>query len=629
MANIEFRLPDIGEGVAEGEITSWKVAAGDELIEDQIMVEVMTDKATVEIGSPVTGHVVEIRAGEGDTVPVGSVIVVLAAGKAGDKAASAPAPAPAKAAKPAKPAPPSKAAAPAAKRTAPAPERAPAPAARTRTDLEEVNFALPDIGEGVAEGEVTKWLVEPGERVHEDQPIVEVMTDKATVEIGSPVDGEVLELLVAEGQTVPVGEILLVLGAPRVREAVATVQDTDDDGQGPDVDISLDPEQDLEQDAGSSRSRDEARHAPERELVGAGALSETGLPARADGVRRVRAAPATRRYARELGVDVGNVEGSGPNGRVTMEDVRAASTRTDEGRSAPTARPAAPRAPAREPAKAAPAPTRAPARPEPAARPAPVRKPAPAAPSPPPAATPAPGVHELAGDRREPLRGLRKRIAAQMRVAKQTAAHFTYVEEIDATDLVRLRKSAKARAEAQGVKLTYMPFLIKATVAALREFPLLNASLDEEAQEIVFHGEYNIGIAVDTPGGLIVPVVRNADTKSMVDLSREMGELADRARNGKTKPSDVGGGTFTITNAGNIGGMLATPIINVPEVAIMGVHAIRKRPWVVDDEIVIREIMLLSLSLDHRVVDGAVGAYFMNRVKQLLENPGLMLFEEP
>jgi pyruvate dehydrogenase E2 component (dihydrolipoamide acetyltransferase) len=246
-----------------------------------------------------------------------------------------------------------------------------------------------------------------------------------------------------------------------------------------------------------------------------------------------------------------------------------------------------------------------------------------------PAPLAAPKVHELAGDRREPLRGLRKRIAAQMRVAKQTAAHFTYVEEIDASDLVRLRNSAKARAEAQGVKLTYMPFLIKATVAALKDFPLLNASLDEQAGEIVFHGEYNIGIAVDTPNGLIVPVVRSADQGSMLDLARELGELADRARNGKTKPEDVGSGTFTITNAGNIGGLLATPIINVPEVAIMGVHAIRKRPWVVDDEIVIREIMLLSLSLDHRVVDGAVGAYFMNRVKQLLESPGLMLFEEP
>jgi pyruvate/2-oxoglutarate dehydrogenase complex dihydrolipoamide acyltransferase (E2) component len=692
MANIEFKLPDIGEGVAEGEITSWKVKAGDALTEDQIMVEVMTDKATVEIGSPVTGHVVEIRAAEGATVPVGSVIVVLAEGAAKGKSAgkSAPSlkaeatqaearegkaqPAGKQAGKQAASArasdadePSQPAAKPAAKagakpsekpamKPAAKPAAKPAPAkAEGGGELEEVNFALPDIGEGVAEGEVTKWLVEPGERVHEDQPIVEVMTDKATVEIGSPVDGEVLQLLVAEGQTVPVGEILLVLGASRGAGAApasgsgaaptrAAAEDDDEeaDDDAADQEDAADEDDAADQDDdggddGLGPEADEAPTAPRRELVGAGAPADTGLPARGDGSRRVRAAPATRRYARELGVEVGQVAGTGPNGRVTMEDVRAASADTRERRGAAPVRPAAPRAPARAPAPAAPAPAKAPAAARaPAATPARTAAPAPAPAAAPaaaaaaaPAPVPAPKVHELAGDRREPLRGLRKRIAAQMRVAKQTAAHFTYVEEIDASDLVRLRNSAKGRAEAQGVKLTYMPFLIKATVAALKEFPLLNASLDEQAAEIVFHGEYNIGIAVDTPNGLIVPVVRHADCKSMLDLAREMGELAERARNGKTRPEDVGGGTFTITNAGNIGGMLATPIINVPEVAIMGVHAIRKRPWVVDDEIVIREIMLLSLSLDHRVVDGAVGAYFMNRVKQLIENPGLMLFEEP
>jgi pyruvate dehydrogenase E2 component (dihydrolipoamide acetyltransferase) len=509
---------------------------------------------------------------------------------------------------------------------------------------------LPDIGEGVVEAEIQQWFVEEGEVVGEDEPLVEVMTDKATVEIGSPVDGEVVELLVDEGKTVPVGEILLVLRASGAAEPAGA--DADDGGGSAEVEPADDDRDEDAAEAGEERA--DAAHgsdddddegeveaeaaeddggAPGRQLVEAGAVSATGLPSRADGSRRVRAAPATRRYARELGVEIGQVEGSGPNGRVTMDDVRAASTRTRERRGAPAVRSAAPRAPARQPSKAAPAPARAPARAEPAARPAPTPpvRTAAAAAAPAPVAAPvaAPRVHELPGDRREPLRGLRKRIAAQMRLSKHTAAHFTYVEEIDATDLVRLRNSAKGRAEAQGVKLTYMPFLIKAAVAALKEFPLLNASLDEAAQELVFHAEHNIGIAVDTPNGLIVPVVRHADGKSMLDLAREMGELAARARDGKTKPDDVGGGTFTITNAGNIGGLLATPIINVPEVAILGVHAIRKRPWVVDDAIVVREIMLLSLSLDHRVVDGAVGAYFMNRMKQLLENPGLMLFEEP
>jgi pyruvate dehydrogenase E2 component (dihydrolipoamide acetyltransferase) len=234
----------------------------------------------------------------------------------------------------------------------------------------------------------------------------------------------------------------------------------------------------------------------------------------------------------------------------------------------------------------------------------------------------------MAGDERVPLRGLRKRIAAHMRLSKDTAAHFTYIEEIDATELVKLRRAAKRKGESEGVKVTFMPFIIKALVPALRDFPLLNSSLDLEAGEIIMHGGLNLGVAVDTDAGLIVPVIKNADKKTIVQLAREIRELADRARAGKTRPDDVGGGTFTITNAGSIGGMLATPIINVPEVAILGVHAIKRRPWVVDEEIVIRDIMMLSLSLDHRVVDGAVGAHFMNRVKEMLENPALLLLEE-
>ncbi len=574
MTRIEFKLPDIGEGVAEGEITSWKVAAGDAVEEDQVMVEVMTDKATVEIGSPVTGKVLEIKAGEGDTIPVGDVIIVLqdevpdaAGGSGGGDAPKA-----------------------AAKSEPKKPAKQEASSGASSDSGELIDFSLPDIGEGVAEGEITKWLVKEGDSVTEDQPMVEVMTDKATVEIGSPVDGTVHELLHAEGTTVPVGDVLLVLastsGAPPksghghggAKPAAASAGGAAS--------------------SGGASGGTAVREAP-APAARATTLADTGLPDRADGSRRVRAAPAVRRLAREMGLDIGGLNGSGPNGRVTMDDVRRA------GQGAPPARPA----------------TSAPARQAPSA---PSRPATPSAPLP---AVKAPSPTELQGDERVPLRGLRKRIAAQMRVSKHTAAHFAYVEEIDVTELVKTRKAAKPVAEDKGVKLTYMPYIIKAACTALREFPLLNASLDEEAQELVYHGEINMGIAVDTPDGLIVPVIRNADRKSMLQNSQEMFELAERARNRKTKPEDVGGGTFTITNAGNIGGLLATPIINVPEVAIMGVHAIRRRPWVVDDEIVIRDIMYLSLSLDHRVVDGAVGAYFMNRVKEQLENPALMLLE--
>lgn len=561
MQTIDFKMPDIGEGVAEGEIISWKVEAGEAVIEDQVMVEVMTDKATVEIGAPVTGTIVEIKAAEGDTVPVGSVIIVLADGEAGAANSAPPA------------------AAPTATSAA-----APAPSAGGEA-LEEVNFSLPDIGEGVAEGEITQWLVGEGDSVTEDQPMLEVMTDKATVEIGSPVDGKVLKLLHEEGATVPVGDVLLILGA------VGGAPGRASHGHG----------------APSAAATPAATPSPAPATATAAAglatadrastLSDTGLPSRDDGTRRVRAAPAVRRLARESGVNIATVEGSGPSGRVTMADVKVASK---AGASASVV--AAP-APVAAAAKSVPTP------------------PAPVAP------LPSPKVVAIQGDERVPLRGMRKRIAAQMRLAKQTAAHFTYVEEIDVTELVTLRKGAKSHAAERGVKLTYLPFIIKAVCAGLRQFPILNSSLDEAANELVYHGAINMGVAVDTPNGLIVPVVRNADTKTMLQTAAEVTELAERARDGKTRPDDVGGGTFTITNAGNIGGLLATPIINIPEVAILGVHAIRQRPWVVNGEIVVRDIMYLSISLDHRVVDGAVGARFMNVLKELLENPPLMLLE--
>jgi len=562
MQTIDFKLPDIGEGVAEGEITSWKVKAGDVVVEDQIMVEVMTDKATVEIGSPVTGTILELKADEGETVPVGDVIVVLSdTDDSGETIVDA------------------------ADKAAVSTEAAPAPlvsSASSASGLEEVNFSLPDIGEGVAEGEITRWLVAEGDDVAEDQPMLEVMTDKVTVEIGSPVDGKVLKLLHGEGTTVPVGEVLLILGAAGGLPLGG--------GHGHVAPISTPSVSSAPVSNGGAAALATAPRAS--------TLADTGLPARADGTRRVRATPAVRRLARESGVDIASLEGSGPQGRVTMADVSSA--RGAHAVQAPAGAAAAPSTPASS-------------------------TPAPSTTAPTPVIAPTPVA--IRGDERVPLRGLRKRIATQMRLAKQTAAHFTYVEEIDVTELVSLRKTGKARAAERGVKLTYMPFIIKAVCSGLRQFPILNSSLDEAAGEVIYHGAINMGIAVDTPNGLIVPVVRDADTKTMLQAASEMDELASRAREGKTRQDDVGGGTFTITNAGNIGGLLATPVINVPEVAILGVHAIRQRPWIVDGEIAVRDIMYLSISLDHRVVDGAVGARFMNVLKELLENPSLMLLE--
>jgi pyruvate dehydrogenase E2 component (dihydrolipoamide acetyltransferase) len=316
----------------------------------------------------------------------------------------------------------------------------------------------------------------------------------------------------------------------------------------------------------------------------------------------VRAVPSARRVARELDVDLGAVPGSGRGGIVRRADVEAYAARG-------TAAPVAPATPAEAPAaapKAAPAVQTAPARPTFA----PVTVPA--------------GQRET----RTPFRGVRRKIAEAMARSKTTAAHFTVVEELDVTELVRLRETAKALGEEQGIKVTYMPFIMKATALALARHPELNGMLDEKTQELVHFAYVNLGIATDTANGLIVPVIREVQAKGILQLAAELSDLAERTRAGKVRPDELQGGTFTITNAGNIGGTLATPIINFPEIAILGVHRIVKKPGVVEtpqgDRIEVRQYMNLSASVDHRLADGANAARFLVKMKRLLENPGLL-----
>ncbi len=543
---LEFKLPDIGEGIAEGEIVKWLVKAGDTVTEHQPVVEVMTDKATVEIPAPQAGRITELRAKEGEVVPVGKVIFVLDGGAGAAKAAAPPAPPPAKpAAEPA----------PAAAKSAPAP----APAAVLPKGAATLAFKLPDIGEGIAEGEIVKWLVKEGDTVIEHQPVVEVMTDKATVEIPAPAAGVIAAIKVKAGQVVPIGTVLF----------------------------------DLATSGGVSAP---AAHAH----VQAPALVATGAPAAAvarSGNGHVRAVPSARRVARELDVDLGAVPGSGRGGIVRRADVEAFATRAP---AAPVAQPAA------QPAT-----------------PAPLAAPAPARPSFAPLSVPA-GQRET----RTPFRGVRRKIAEAMARSKTTAAHFTVVEELDVTELVRLRETAKKLGEEQGIKVTYMPFIMKATALALARHPELNGTLDEKAQELVRFAYVNLGIAIDTATGLIVPVIREVQAKGILQLASELSDLAERTRSGKVRPDELQGGTFTITNAGNIGGILATPIINFPEIAILGVHRIMKKPGVVEtpqgDRIEVRQYMNLSASVDHRLADGANAARFLVTMKRLLENPGLL-----
>src|SRR5881409_519623 len=401
-------------------------------------------------------------------------------------------------------------------------------------------FKLPDIGEGVHEGEVVKWFVKEGDAVKENDPIVEVMTDKVTVQIPSPVTGKILQLRAKEGEVVKVGSTLVVFG--EAGEAVPIRPEAARPGAPPPP----------------VPTRTEAPPAP----------SPTG---------DVLAAPAVRRLAKELNVNLAAVRGSGPQGRLTEDDVH----------------------------KAAHGPTRVAAA----------------------VAVPAAPIAPTAGEQRIPIHGLRKRIFEKMAKSNATAAHFTYVEEVDMTQLVHLRDHLKPTAERKGVKLTFLPFFVKAVLAALVEFPTLNSSVDDERGEIVVKRYYNIGIATATDEGLTVTVVHEADKKSLWDLGKEIDRLATAARDKKLSLQDVQGSTFTITSLGKEGGILATPIINWPEVAILGIHKIEKRPVVRDDQIAIREMMYLSCSFDHRVVDGHVGAAFVQSVRNYLEHPATIFVE--
>ncbi len=486
-------------------------------------------------------------------------------------------------------------------------------------------FKLPDIGEGIHEGEIVRWLVKEGDAVSEDQPIAEVMTDKATVEITSPYTGTVQSLNAGEGETVLVGATIIVIddgsggggaasadngkqAAEKAAPEKALPEKALPEKEAPEKEA---PEKAAPEERSEERRAPEPRPEPERvathsagpSRVSRGAAEEAPAahPAAATS-GPVLATPATRKLAREHGVDIRAIHGTGPRGRVTREDVERAQT------SAPASS-AAPASPTSKASKAeAPA-----SRPGSAAAPRPM----------PPATTPTP----TGSEERIPLRGLRKKIAEHMARSKRTAAHFTYVEEIDVTELVGLRREMKELASERGVKLTYLPFIMKAIVAGLRQVPTLNATLDEERSEIVIRHDYNFGIAVDTDAGLVVPVVKAVDRRSMLDIAREVERVATAARDQKIALDDLRGGTFTITNAGNIGGLFATPVINVPEVAIVGIHKIYRRPVVRDERIEIGDVMYLSISIDHRVVDGADGARFMNVVKRLLENPKLLLLE--
>ena len=531
-----------------------------------------------------------------------------------------------------------------------------------------LEFTLPDVGEGVAEGELVSWLVEPGDAVTEDKPVAEVETDKALVEVPSPTDGTVKELHWEEGDVVPVGDLFITY---------------DVEGEAPSASEGASGETASEgEEAAGTGAPSDTEPAGDPGATGADETGEVETPS-----GRVFAPPSVRTLARELGVDLATVEGSGPSGRLTEGDVRAAAEggEADEPDAAEASETAATEAEPTDAAEtddtaagneaAAAATQSAAARGEAAAQVESADRDRTLA---------APATRKLAEEegvdldavptdeerdgeafvtpeavmeyaeaqrqaqeadaaavaagetgpreRREDFRGVRKTIADAMVESKFSAPHVTHHDEVDVTKLVETRERLKPIAEEKDIRLTFMPFIMKAVVAALEEFPEMNAVIDEEAEEVVYRNYHNIGVATATDVGLMVPVVEDADRKGMLQLSSEMNELVTKARERSISPDELRGSTFTITNIGGIGGEYATPILNYPESGILAVGEIKRKPRVVTDEageesIEPRSVMTLSLSFDHRLIDGAVGARFTNEVMKYLEDPELLLLE--
>ncbi|WCF06066.1 2-oxo acid dehydrogenase subunit E2 [Paenibacillus thiaminolyticus] len=422
--------------------------------------------------------------------------------------------------------------------------------------MAKFEYRFPELGEGLHEGEIIKMHIKPGDKVTDDDIIMEVQNDKAVVEVPCPVNGTVLEVLAKDGQVCHMGEVVAII-----------------DAEG---DI---PEQ--------AEPAEEAKEEPAAAAPAAEAPKAEGTAAAPN--HEVLATPSVRKLARELGVNIGEVPPTGKNGKITREDVEAFANG-----GAPVAKAEAPQAAAE--AKAAPA-------------------------------APAAATGREAEEERVPFKGIRKAISNAMVKSAYTAPHVTIMDEVDVAELVAFRTRLKPMMEKKGTKVTYLPFIVKALVAACRQFPAMNAMIDEANNEIVYKKYYNIGIATDTDNGLIVPVINDADRRSIWMIADSIKDLATRGREGKLGPNELKGSTITITNIGSAGGMFFTPIINFPEVAILGTGRITEKPVVKNGEIVAAPVMALSLSFDHRLIDGATAQNFMNYIKQLLANPELLVME--
>jgi pyruvate dehydrogenase E2 component (dihydrolipoamide acetyltransferase) len=543
-------MPQMGESIFEGTITKWLKKPGDAVERDEPLFEISTDKVDAEIPSPASGVLTEVKIAEGNTVQINTVVGVISDAEVQAAPEAVPV-------------------VPEAPEESDAPNPAAAPAAETaaakpRTEAALTDVIMPQMGESIFEGTITKWLKKPGDTVEQDEPLFEISTDKVDAEIPSPAAGVLSEIKVQAGTTVQINTVVAWIDAG---------------GAG-----------------GATAAQPSSPPAPPRAAEAAAETEADSETETAEAGERVRSSPLVRRIAKENNLDLRQVPGTGSAGRITKEDILGFLAKGSV--PAPTA--AAPTS--IKPAAAVPA-TPATVAAKPAAAAAPIA---------------------AAGDELVPLTRMRSIIAQRMVDSKRTSAHVHTVFKIDMSRIVRIREKEKSKYEQRnGVKLTYMPFISRAVIATLRKMPIVNASMEGEA--IRYHKNINLGIAVALDWGLIVPVIRQAEEKSFLGIARAIVDLAERARAKKLKPEEVASGTFTITNPGIFGELFGTPVINQPESAILGVGGLFKEPTVVTDEngadsIAIHNIIRLTLGFDHRIIDGADAGRFMAELKKYLEN---------
>ena len=540
--SIEFKLPDLGEGVEEGQVASIVVSVGDTIAAGDVILELETGKSAVDVESENGGKILEIKVSEGDTIKPGDVLIVLD----GEATASAPveaAPAPAVES------------APVVEEPVPAPVEA-APAASTEPTI--LDFALPNLGEGVEEAQVAEIVVAVGETVSEGDTLLELETGKSAVPLEADFNGIIKVIKVAVGDTIKEGDIVIVAEGLKSGAAPAPVK----------APAKADP-----------TPASKPTPAP---------IAPAAAPApikRQKGVN-VPAAPSTRRFAREIGISIADVAGSGPAGRISIEDVKAFSKKLNEGRASAGA-------------VGGGIPQRV-----------------------------LPDFSKFGEIDVQKMSKIREITAEGMAYSWATVPHVTQFDKADITDLEVLRKTLQKRVERQGGgKLTATAVLIKIVAQALKKFPQFNASIDMANKSVIYKKYVNIGIAVDTPKGLLVPVLKAVDQKNIIEISAELAEIAGKARAGKIMPADMQGGTFTISNVGAIGGTAFTPIVNTPEVAILGIARGSKEPLWDGEKFIPRDTMPLSLSYDHRIIDGADGARFLRWICEAMETPLILHLE--